>query len=336
MPRMQTYAAAFVDALLDAMAADPAVSMIGSVPLGLGPERRLTETIRARFPDRVFDPPTSEGGIAALGAGAAMAGQRPLVDLGTGAFGFLAWMQIVNEAAVAHLMSGGRLRAPVTYHCLEGVRGAGAPQHSHTLHAMLWNAPGIELVLPSCAADAYGLMRTALASPNPTVVCSHARVLGLEGEVPEVPAPIPFGVADIKRRGRDVTIVGLSIGVRHALAAAERLATEGIEAEVLDPRTLVPLDEAAILGSVARTGRLVVVDEAPISGSAASEIAARVAQRGFRHLKAPIIRVARADCPVPFSPPLEAALTPGPAEVEAAVRAVLGSDRTATERRAPG
>jgi pyruvate dehydrogenase E1 component beta subunit len=320
-----TYAAAFVQALLDAMAEDEAVAMIGSVPLGLGPERRLTETIRARFPDRVFDPPTSEGGIAALGAGAAMAGQRPLVDLGTGAFAFLAWMQIVNEAAVAHLMSGGRVHVPVTYHALEGVRGAGAPQHSHTLHAMLWNAPGIELVLPSTAADAYGLLRTALASPNPTVVCSHARILGIEGEVPERLAPVPFGVADIKRRGRDVTIVGLSVGVHHALAAAETLAAEGIEAEVLDPCTLVPLDENAILDSVARTGRLVIVDEAPLSCSAASEIAARVAERGFRSLKAPVQRVARPDHPMPFSPPLEAALTPGPRDVEAAVRRMVGT-----------
>lgn len=325
MTRRQTYAAAFVDALLDAMATDPGVSMIGSVPLGLGPERKLTETIRARFPDRVFDPPTSEGGVAALGIGAAMAGQRPLVDLGTAAFGFLAWMQLVNEAGIAHMMSGGRLRAPVTFHCLEGVRGAGAPQHSQTLHAMLWNAPGIELVLPSCAADAYGLLRTALASPNPTIVFSHARILGTEGDVPEAPAPIPFGVADIKRRGRDVTIVGLSIGVAHALAAAERLAADGIEAEVLDPRTIVPLDEDAILASVARTGRLVVVDEAPVSGSAASEIAARVAERGFRHLRAPILRVARDDTPVPFSPPLEAALTPGADAVVRAVRSVLSA-----------
>jgi pyruvate dehydrogenase E1 component beta subunit len=325
MTRRCSYAAAFVEALLDAMAADPAVAMIGSVPLGLGPERKLTETIRARFPNRVFDPPTSEGGIAALGIGAAMAGQRPLVDLGTGAFGFLAWMQLVNEAGVAHMMSGGRLRAPVTFHCLEGVRGAGAPQHSQTLHAMLWNAPGIELVLPSCAADAHGLLRTALASPNPTVMFSHARILGLAGDMPDTAAPIPFGVADTKRRGRDVTVVALSIGVVHALAAAERLATDGIDVEVLDPRTLVPLDERAILDSVARTGRLVVVDEAPGSGSAASEIAARVAERGFRHLRAPVLRVTRDDAPVPFSPPLEAALTPGVDAVVRAVRTVLAA-----------
>jgi pyruvate dehydrogenase E1 component beta subunit len=318
-----TYAAAFVQALLDGMSEDKSVVMIGSVPLGLGSERHLTEKIRARFRERVFDPPTSEGGIAALGAGAAMAGQRPLVDLGTGAFGFLAWMQIVNEAAVAHLMSGGRIRAPVTYHVLEGVRGGGAPQHSHTLHAMLWNAPGIELALPSTAADAYGLLRTALASPNPTMVFSHARILGIEGEVPERPSRLPFGVAEVKRPGHDVTIVGLSVGVHLALAAAETLAAEGIDAEVLDPRTLVPLDEDAILASVARTGRLVVVDEAPISGSAASEIAARVVERGFHLLKAPIRRVARADTPVPFSPPLEAAVIPCSRDIVTAVHQVL-------------
>ena len=319
----QSYARAFVDALLDAMAADPAVSLIGSAPLGLGPQRGLTEEIRRRFPDRVFDPPTAEAGVAALGVGAAMAGARPVVDLLTGSFAFLAWMQVANEAAVARLMSGGRLACPVTFHCLEGVRGAGAPQHSQTLHAMLWNAPGLEIVVPATAADVYGLMLSAIRSPNPTFVCGHAKLLSGEAAVPEPRGPIPFGRAEIKRRGRDVTILGISIGVIHALAAAEELAREGIDAEVVDPRTLVPLDEATILESVARTGRLVVVDEAPMRASAASEIAATVAERGFRHLRAPICRVARADVPVPFSPPLEAAVTPGPAGVACAVREML-------------
>lgn len=321
MPR-QSYARAFVDALLEAMAADGAVSLIGSAPLGLGPQRVLTEEIRARFPDRVFDPPTAEGGIAALGIGAAMAGARPVVDLLTGSFAYLAWMQLVNEAAVARLMSGGRLACPVTFHCLEGVRGAGAPQHSQTLHAMLWNAPGLEIIVPATAADVHGLMLSAIRSPNPSFVCGHAKLLGHEVEVPAPRAPIPLGVADVKRRGRDVTILGISIGVLHALAAAEELAREGIEAEVVDPRTLVPLDEATIIASVARTGRLVVVDEAPSRGSAASEIAATVAEKAFRHLRAPVRRVARADVPVPFSPPLEAAVTPGVADVVRAVREV--------------
>lgn len=321
----QSYAAAFVDAMVDAMADDRMVSLIGSAPLGLGPERFQTDRIRARFPERVIDPPTAEAGVAAVGVGAAMAGARPFVDLLTGSFMYLAWMHIVNEAANAHLMSGGKITCPVTFHCLEGVRGAGAPQHSHSPHAMLWNAPGVEIVLPSTAADVYGLVRTAIASPNPTVIFGHAKLLGIEWEVPEKAVAIPFGQSDIKRRGRDVTIVAFSITVHHALEAAQRLALEGIDAEVIDPRTLVPFDEAAILASVARTGRLVVVDEAPLRCGAASEIAATVAERGFRTLKAPIIRVARADVPVPFSPPLEAALVPDADAIVKAVRRVLGA-----------
>jgi pyruvate dehydrogenase E1 component beta subunit len=322
MTEKQSYAAAFVDALLDSMEADARVSLIGSAPLGLGPQRGLTDSLRARFPDRVVDPPTAEGAVASLGAGAAMAGARPFVDLLTGSFMYLAWTQIVNEAAVCHYMSGGKLGVPVTYHCLEGVRGAGAPQHSQSPHAMLWNAPGVEIVVPSTAADVYGLVRTALESPNPTVVFSHARLLGIEWAVPAEKKPLPFGKADIKRRGRDVTVVALSIAVHHALAAAERLAVEGIDVEVIDPRTLVPFDEQAVLDSVARTGRLVVVDEAPLQAGAASAIAGMVAERGFAHLKAPILRVARPDTPVPYSPPLEDAVTPNADWIVAAVRKI--------------
>lgn len=324
MSRTQTYAAAFVDALLDSMDADRSVSLIGSAPLGLGPERHLTEELRRRHPGRVMDPPTAEGGVASVGAGAAMAGARPFVDLLTGSFVYLAWTQIVNEAANGYYMSGGKLEVPVTYHCLEGVRGAGAPQHSQSPHAMLWNAPGIEIVIPSMASDVYGLVRSAILSPNPTIIFSHARILGIEGPVPDDRPPIPFGKAEVKRVGRDVTVVALSIAVHHALAAAERLAGEGIEVEVIDPRTLVPFDEEALLASVARTGRLVVVDEAPLRGSSASEIAATVAERGFHLLKGPIRRVTRPDAPVPFSPPLERFVTPDADKIAQAVREAVG------------
>ena len=329
MSKKQTYAAAFVDALLDSMDADRSVSLIGSAPLGLGPERHLTEELRRRHPDRVMDPPTAEGGVASVGAGAAMAGARPFVDLLTGSFVYLAWTQIVNEAANGYYMSGGRLRVPVTYHCLEGVRGAGAPQHSQSPHAMLWNAPGIEIVVPSMASDVYGLIRSAIQSPNPTMVFSHAKILGVESEVPAERAAIPFGKADIKRKGRDVTVVGLSITVHHALAAAAQLADEGIDVEVVDPRTLVPFDEETLLASVARTGRLVVADETPLRCSAASEIAATVVEKGFHLLKAPVVRVTRPDVPVPFSPPLERALTPDAEQIARAVRKLLGRPESA-------
>jgi len=319
----QSYAAALVDALHDGLRADPRVSIIGGYVLGLGPQRTLTDRLKQDFPDRVFDPPTSEAGNAAVGVGASMAGMRPFVDLGTGSFTYLAWSQITNEAAVAHYMSNGRLTAPVTFHMLHGVRGGGAPQHSQSPHAMLWNAPGLEIAAPSTAADVYGLIRTALASPNPTVVVSHAKLLGIETVVPEQKSPIPFGRADIKRPGRDVTVVATSLMVHYCLAAAEALAKEGIEVEVVDPRTLVPLDEKTILDSVSRTGRLVVVDECPLRGGIASEIAATVAERGFRSLKAPIMRVTRPDVPVPYSLPLENFITPDPEKIAAAVRRVL-------------
>lgn len=321
----QSYAAALVDALHDGLHADPRVSIIGGYVLGLGPQRTLTDRLKQDFPDRVFDPPTSEAGNAAVGVGAAMAGMRPFVDLGTGSFTYLAWSQITNEAAVAHYMSNGRLTAPVTFHMLHGVRGGGAPQHSQSPHAMLWNAPGLEIAAPSTAADVYGLIRTALASPNPTVVVSHAKLLGIETVVPEQKSPIPFGRADIKRPGRDVTVVATSLMVHYCLAAAEALAREGIDVEVVDPRTLVPLDEKTILDSVSRTGRLVVVDECPLRAGIASEIAATVAERGFRSLKAPIVRVTRPDVPVPYSLPLENFITPDAAKIEAAVRRVLAA-----------
>ena len=319
----QSYAAALVDALHDGLRTDPRVSIIGGYVLGLGPQRTLTDRLKQDFPDRVFDPPTSEAGNAAVGVGASMAGMRPFVDLGTGSFSYLAWSQITNEAAVAHYMSNGRLTAPVTFHLLHGIRGGGAPQHSQSPHAMLWNAPGLEIAAPSTAADAYGLIRTALASPNPTLVVSHAKLLGIETEVPEQKSPIPFGRADIKRRGRDVTVVATSLMVHYCLAAAETLAKEGIDVEVVDPRTLVPLDEKTILDSVSRTGRLVAVDECPLRGGIASEIAATVAERGFRYLKAPIVRVTRPDVPVPYSLPLENFITPDPEKIAAAVRRVL-------------
>jgi len=319
----QSYAAALVDALHDGLRTDPRVSIIGGYVLGLGPQRTLTDRLKQDFPDRVFDPPTSEAGNAAVGVGASMAGMRPFVDLGTGSFSYLAWSQITNEAAVAHYMSNGRLTAPVTFHLLHGIRGGGAPQHSQSPHAMLWNAPGLEIAAPSTAADAYGLIRTALASPNPTLVVSHAKLLGIETEVPEQKSPIPFGRADIKRRGRDVTVVATSLMVHYCLAAAETLAKEGIDVEVVDPRTLVPLDEKTILDSVSRTGRLVAVDECPLRGGIASEIAATVAERGFRYLKAPIVRVTRPDVPVPYSLPLENFVTPDAEKIAAAVRRVL-------------
>jgi pyruvate dehydrogenase E1 component beta subunit len=189
---------------------------------------------------------------------------------------------------------------------------------------MLWNCPGLEIVLPSSPRDIKGLIRNAIKSNNPTVILDHAKLLGIEGEVPEGDYEIPFGQADIKREGRDITVVGTSAMVQVALEAADTLSKDGIEVEVVDPRTIVPLDKRTICESVGKTGRLVVVDECNLSCSIASEIAAIVAEEAFSALKAPIARVARPDVPVPFSQPLEAYITPTADKITEAVRKVLG------------
>jgi pyruvate dehydrogenase E1 component beta subunit len=320
----QSYAAALVAALHDSLVDDERVSLIGSYVLGLGPQRHLMDGLREKFRDRIDDPPTSEAGAAAVGVGAAMAGMRPFVDLGTAAFSFLAWSQVINEAPISYYMSGGKISVPVTFHLLHGVRGGGAAQHSQSPQSMMANAPGLEILVPSTAADVYGLVRTALRSNNPTVIASHAKLLGIESDMPDDPQPIPFGRADIKRRGRDVTVVANSLMVHYSLAAAEELARQGIDVEVVDLRTLAPLDEDTILASVGRTGRLVVVDECPLRCGFASEVSATVAERGFDLLKAPIRRVTRAHVPVPYSAVLEAEIVPNPAKIAAAVRQVMG------------
>jgi pyruvate/2-oxoglutarate/acetoin dehydrogenase E1 component len=320
----RTYAAALVDALAEEMQADPAISVVGSYVLGLGPARFEFERIRKGHADRVFDPPSAEAGLVMLGVGAALAGGRPFISLGTAAFSYVAFSAIVNEAANVHFQSGGLSRCPLVLHMLHGVRGGGAPQHSHSPQAQYWNAPGLEIVLPSTPRDAKGLLRTALRSPNPTLLLDHAKLLGVEGEVPDEPGfAIPFGQGEVKRPGRDVTLVGTSWTVGVALEAAEVLAREGIEAEVFDPRTLVPFDEAGLFASVERTGRVVVIDECVLNCSVASEISARIAQHRFGALKGPIVRIGRPAAPAPYSPPLEGAIIPSVAQVVDAARALV-------------
>lgn len=320
----KTFAAALIDGLYGSLAADPNITIIGRGMLGHGAHDNEADRLQADFADRIIDPPTSEGAVTSMAIGAAMAGLRTFFHFGTASFAYEAWNQIVNEAANVHYMSGGQLTAPVTFHMFHGVRGGGAPQHSHSPQAMYANCPGLEVVLPSSPRDVKGLIRTALKSDNPTLVINHTKLLGLEGEVPDGDFDIPFGEAEVKRPGGDVTIVATSRMVQVALEAAEILAKDDkIEAEVVDPRCAVPLDKAAICASVAKTGRLVVADEGTLMCSIASEIAAVVAEEAFSDLKAPIKRVGRTASPVPFSPPLEDAVTPSAADIMDAVRAVL-------------
>lgn len=321
--KQMTYAAALIDGLAQAMEADERIVLVSSHLLGLGPHRSLMDPLIEKFHDRILEPPNCEGALAGLGAGAAMAGDRPLVNFSTANFTYLSWSQFLNDAAPMHHMTNGVIKVPVVYYAMHGVRGGGAAQHSGSPQAMLWNCPGLEIALPASPADAKGLIASALKSDNPTVFLTHAKLLGTQGPVPEGPYEVPLGRAEIKRAGRDVTIIATSYMVVLALAAAEQLAKDGIEAEVVDPRTLVPLDEATILGSVRRTGRVVLVDECHLRGSTASELSATIAEQAFASLKAPPVRVCRADVPTPFSAALEAAITPDVEKIVAAVKQVM-------------
>ncbi len=314
---------ALAEAIGEAMEADDRVRIIGFSFAGAPEARAALGALRRRFGDRIKDPPISELGYCGIAVGAAMTGLRPLVGVGTGSFILEAMPQVVNEAGVARYGSGGQVSVPVVFHMRAGIRGSGAMQHSASPQAMFWNNPGLQIAVPGTPADVKGLMRTALLrSNNPTIFIDHGRLQSVSGPVPDGEWDVPFGVAEVKRPGRDVTIIATSIMVPRALDAAEELAREGISAEVVDPRTLVPLDKAAILESVARTGRAVIADETQRSCGVASEIAAMLAEEAFGDLRAPVRRVSIPDTPISYSAPEEDYITPTVAKVVEAVKAV--------------
>lgn len=319
-----TYAAAMARGLDEALAGDDRVRLMGQYFFGLTKHRSLTVDLRNRFPDRIWDPPIAEVGYVGTGIGAAISGLRPIVDVATASFIFQAFSQVVNEAANIHYMTGGQTRVPMVIHINHGIRGGGAAQHSHSPQAMLMQVPGLRIMTPSSPRDVRGLIATAVADDNPVIWADHVRLFDVEEDVPDAPEAIPFGVADIKREGTDVTIVATSHAVRRALEAAEELAGLGISAEVVDPRTLVPMDHDAIITSVAKTGRLVVVDEGHRSAGVGAEIAATVAERAFDALRKPIRRVATLDVPIPFSPPLERFVEPTAAKIVAVAMDLVG------------
>ena len=321
------YAAALVDGLGEALEKDERVHLIGQYFLGLTSHRTLMAQLRNRFASRVYDPPIAENGYVGLAIGAALSGLRPIVDLATASFIFQAFSQIANEAANAHYMTGGQARIPAIFHLNHGIRIGGAAQHSHSPQAMLWNTPGLQIMIPSSPTDVRGLLRTALKLENPTMWIDHVRLFDTTGPGIEDGKAIPFGQASVRRPGGDVTIVATSLMVHRALEAADILADKGVSAEVVDPRTLVPLDESTILESVRKTGHLVVADECHLSCGVAAEIAARVAEAGFDLLRGPIRRVATPDVPIPFSRPLEEHIEPTTSKIVAACLQALGEGR---------
>ncbi|MFL6936492.1 MAG: alpha-ketoacid dehydrogenase subunit beta [Xanthobacteraceae bacterium] len=321
------YAAAMAEAIRLCFRDDPHFTVIGNEVFGIGPQRVQFEALQQEFADRIYFPPTSEAAFTALAAGAAMCGHRTFAHLGVASFTYPAVSSIANEVATIRLSSGGRIKAPFIMHLNHGIVMGTSSQHSESPQCMYWNVPGIEIALPSSGRDFKGLMRTAFKSDNPVMIFTHGLLYGAESDVPDGDYAIPFGRAEIKRAGKDATVVATSLTVSVALEAADRLAAEGIDVEVIDPRTLVPLDRDAILSSVAKTGRLVVADETRLSCGVASEISAIVAEHGFHMLKAPIARVARPDAPVSAAPTHEAFVKPTADKIIAAVKKVLVESR---------
>jgi pyruvate/2-oxoglutarate/acetoin dehydrogenase E1 component len=319
--RELAYHEARAEAVAQILGADARVFVMGG---DMSTPFNPPNSLEADFPGRFMAPPIAELGVAGFGIGAAMVGLRPIVSLYTASFMFEAWPQVVNEAANIAYMSNGRVGAGVVFHIMHGLRGQGAAQHSASPQAMLWNAPGLKIVLPSSPRDVKGLLKTAVEDGNPVIFVDHLLLADERGPVPTELYGIPFGQAEVKRSGGDLTIVATSALVPKALEAARLLAAEGISAEVVDPRTLAPLDTETILQSVHKTGRVVVADECPLRCGVAAELTAVIAEHAWGALKAAPRRVARLDVPTPFSPPLEEFITPGVDKIVAAARDVLG------------
>ena len=276
-------------------------------------------------PERVRFTPISEAVLTGMGLGAAGCGFRPIVNWRMVTFSFVAMDQIVNQASKIRYMFGGQADFPVTYRCTTGGGIGLAAQHSQSPYSMWMHLAGLKIILPATPADAKGLLTSAIRDNNPVVSFECSRLAAATGPVPEGEHLVPLGVADVKRAGTDVTVIGLAYYVSEALAVAEELAREGVSVEVVDPRTLVPMDAETLRASVRKTGRVVIVDEAPSTCSAAAEIAALVAEdpETFRALRAPVRRVCAVPVPVPYSPTLEQAALPTRGDIKAAVYDVL-------------
>lgn len=274
---------------------------------------------------RVRATPIAESALTGMAIGAASSGYRPIVDWRQVTFAFVAMDQIVNQAAKIHYMFGGQANFPILYRASVSGGGRAAAQHSQSPYSMFMNVAGLKITLASTPYDLKGLLKTAIRDNNPVISFESNRLYPMKGEVPEKDYTIPFGKADIKREGADVTIVALAYQVHEALAAAQTLADEGVSAEVLDPRTLVPMDSAAIRASVRKTGRLVIADEAGPTAGASAEIATLVTEdpETFACLKAPVKRVCALQVPIPYSPGMEDHVFPDRRRIAAGVRAVL-------------
>jgi pyruvate/2-oxoglutarate/acetoin dehydrogenase E1 component len=304
--RELTYGEAVREALAEEMRRDPRVFLIGEDVAEAGhPFKVLTGLVEEFGKDRVIDTPISEPGYAGIGVGASMTGMRPVVDVMFGDFITLAMDQIVNQAAKVHYMSGGKLKVPIVFRTTLGAGRRSAAQHSQSLHAWVSHIPGLKVALPSTPYEAKGLMKTAIRDDSPVVIFEDKMMYRVKGPVPAEEYLVPFGVADVKRAGTDITIVATSSMVQVALGAATMLEEIGISVEVIDPRTTFPLDKQTLIDSAKKTSRVIVVDEGYERYGVTAEIASVIAEGAFYHLDAPVKRIGAMDVPVPFSPVLE-------------------------------
>ena len=304
--REVTMGQAIRETLAEEMRRDPRVFIMGEDVAEAGTAFKVLTGLVDEFgPSRVIDTPISEAGITGLGVGGAMTGMRPVIDIMFGDFIGLAMDQIVNQAAKVHYMSGGKLNVPLVVRTTLGATRRTGAQHSQSLHAWVSHVPGLKVVLPSTPYDAKGLLKTAIRDNNPVIFFEDKMMYQLKGLVPEEDYTIPFGVADIKRAGTDMTIVATSSMVQIALAAADLLEPLGISAEVIDPRTTVPLDKQTLIDSAKKTSRAIIIDEGYEQYGVTAEMAAVIAEGAFYYLDAPVKRMGAMNVPVPFSPVLE-------------------------------
>jgi pyruvate dehydrogenase E1 component beta subunit len=319
-----TYREAVRTALREALASDPRVFLMGEDVGSYGGAYACSKGLLAEFgPDRVRDTPLSESAFVGAGIGAALGGMRPVVEVMTVNFSLLALDQIVNNAATLRHMSGGQLSVPLVVRMATGGGRQLAAQHSHSLEGWYAHIPGIKVVAPATVADARGMLRLALRDPDPVFIFEHALLYPVEGEVDEAALPLDLTRAAVRRPGTDVTVVTHGGSLGKTLEAAQRLAEEGVEAEVIDLRALRPLDTPTVLASVAKTHRALVVDEGWRTGSLAGEISAQIMEGAFYDLDGPVARICSAEVPLPYAKHLEDAALPQAGTIAEAIRAML-------------
>ena len=322
-----TLSKAVNEAIAEEMRRDPTVFLMGEDVAEAGtPFKVLSGLVEEFGTERIIDTPISEPGFMGLAVGAAMTGSRPIVDLMFGDFLFLIMDQLCNQAAKAHYMSGGKLSVPLVVRTNLGATRRSAAQHSQSLHALVAHIPGLKVVLPSSAYEAKGLMKTAIRDNNPVIIFEDKLMYNDKAPVPEEEYLIPFGKANILRQGSDITLIATSSMVQVAQKAADMLAAEGIFAEVIDPRTIVPLDEEALVNSVKKTSRAIVIDEGYQNFGVTGEIASRLNEKAFFYLDEPVRRMGAMDVPVPFSPVLEDLTVPTAEGVAKQARAAVRGD----------